>query len=176
MNAARIELKLVLDQADIGDINLETFSQRFNIQKRIYLIQLMGFDLGYRFGWYIRGPYSRPLTAEAFTLRDELVAEEKDHADFKLAPQSVEWIERAKRLWDVPSGLSVSNDQWLELLASIHYLKHIAYWPKGEIKDFKEVFASLIDTKPQFKSREDDAQRSWKRLQEFGLIDAKTLA
>ena len=76
MNAARVELKLVLDEAGIAPINLDTFSQRFNIQKRVYLIQLMGYDLGYRYGWYIRGPYCRELTADAFTLRDEIVCGE----------------------------------------------------------------------------------------------------
>jgi hypothetical protein len=50
MDAARIELKLVLGEAGIDDPNLNTFSERFNIQKRFYLIQVNGYDLGYRFG------------------------------------------------------------------------------------------------------------------------------
>ncbi len=177
MNSARIELKLVLDQAGIDNISLDTFSQRFNIQKRIYLIQIMGYDLGYRYGWYLRGPYSRNLTVDAFTLRDELNAEEKDYAGFKLSPESTERIGKAKELWDVPNGLSVSNDQWLELLASLHYLKHIAYWPnKDTTKDFEGVFTSLVETKPHFKNYRTDAQRAWERLSEFGLLNAKTLA
>jgi len=79
MNPARVELKLILDQAGITDISLETFSQRFNIQKRIFLVQVMGCDLGYRYGWYIWGPYCRELTADAFALRDELNDGERDH-------------------------------------------------------------------------------------------------
>ena len=98
MNAARIELKLVLDQAGIENISLDTFSQRFNIQKRLYLIQLMGSDLGYRYGWYLKGPYCRNLTVDAFTLRDELAAGEKDYAGFKLSHQATCQIDKAKRL------------------------------------------------------------------------------
>ncbi len=176
MNPARIELKLVLDQAGIGDISLDTFSQRFNIQKRVYLIQLMGCDLGFRFGWYIRGPYAPPLTADAFTLRDELSLGERDYQSFKLADETAAKIEKAKRLWGYPSAAGVSPDQWLELLASVHYLKHIAYWPKGSAKDFESVFKSLVEAKPQFTSAKAAAERAWDRLDEFGLIAAKTVS
>lgn len=51
MTPARVELKLILDEAGISDLELETFSQRFNIQKRSFLIQVMGCDLGCRYGW-----------------------------------------------------------------------------------------------------------------------------
>lgn len=176
MNSARIELKLALDQAGIDRISLDSFSQRFNIQKRIYLIQLMSYDLGYRYGWYIKGPYSRNLTVDAFTLRDELNAGEKDYASFELSRQATERIEKAKKMWDIPTRLFVPNDQWLELLASIHYLKHIAYWPKDSNKDFEAVFKALIAAKPQFTNAKVAAQRAWERLDEFGLIAAKTIA
>src|SRR5260221_6188475 len=112
MNAARVELKLVLDEAGIFDITLDTFFPRFNIQKRIYLIQVMGNDLRYRYGWYIRGPYSRNLTADAFTLRDELAAGQKDHEGYKLSPQANDQIVKAKKLWDMPTDVTVPSDQW----------------------------------------------------------------
>ncbi len=176
MNPARVELKLILDQAGIEDISLETFSQRFNIQKRIFLVQVMGCDLGYRFGWYIRGPYCRDLTADAFTLKDELLAGEKDHDEFKLTDAAKNRVERAKQLWSLREGLGVDQDDWLELLASVHYLKHIVYWPKGETRDFNAVFKALIDAKPKFASSRGAARRAWDRLDEFGLIQAKTLA
>jgi len=176
VNPARITLKLVLDQAGIEEITLDSFSQRFNIQKKIYLAQLMGLDLGYRFGWYLRGPYCTDLTSDAFTLRDELRGGETDHQGRQLSAGANQQVEKARKLWEVPPGLSVNADQWLELLASVHYLKHIAYWPKGASRDFEAVFAALIQTKPQFKDRKADAQRAWNRLEEFGLIKAKTLA
>src|SRR5262249_25837222 len=176
MNAARLELKLVLDEAGISQLDLRTFSQRFNIQKRIYLIQLMGLDLGYRYGWYLRGPYSRSLTADAFALRDELIAGETHHAAYRLSPKAAERIAKARKLWDVPSGLSIGTDEWLELLASLHYLRHIAYWPKGCNKDFEAVFSALGEAKPQFAAARGVAERAWERLDGFGLIDAKTAA
>ena len=176
MNPARVGLKLILEKAGISDINLETFSQRFNIQKRIFLIQVMGCDLGYRFGWYIRGPYCRDLTADAFALKDELNAGERDYEGFHLEQETKNRIEKAEVLWSPPAGLVLSHDDWLELLASIHYLRHIAYWPKDASKDIKFVFKALVDAKPKFASARVAAQRAWDRLHEFGLIQAKTLA
>ncbi len=175
MNPARITLKLVLDQAGIDELTLDSFSQRFNIQKKIYLAQLMGLDIGYRFGWYLRGPYCTDLTSDAFTLRDELRAGETDHQGRQLNAGEKQRLEKAKKLWEVPAGLSVAPDQWLELLASVHFLKHIAYWPKNTNRDFEAIFTALVQTKPQFEDRKADAQRAWIRLDEFGLVRAKTL-
>jgi len=176
MNPAHVELKLILDYAGISDINLETFSQRFNIQKRVFLIQVTGCDLGYRYGWYIRGPYCRELTADAFALKDELDAGDKEHEGFELAQETKERVKRAKRLRSPPDGLVVSQDDWLELLASVHYLRHIVYWPKGVRRDFEDVFRALVDAKARFANARAAARRAWDRLDEFGLIQAKTLA
>jgi uncharacterized protein YwgA len=176
MNAARVELKLVLDAAGIPDIDLGTFSQRFNIQKRVYLVQIMGYDLGYRYGWYIKGPYSRNLTADAFTLREELIAGQKDHEGYKLSPEAIDQVSKAQKLWELPKGLGLGSDQWLELLASIHYLKHIVYWPKGANKDFDAVFKMLIEAKPHFANAKSAATQAWARLDSIGLIANKTLA
>ena len=55
MSPTRITLKLSLAKAGIPEVTLDSFSQRLNVQKKVYLSQLMGYDLGYRFGWYLRG-------------------------------------------------------------------------------------------------------------------------
>lgn len=47
-------------------INLGEFRSRLILQKFVYLMQEFGFDLGYPFGWYIRGPYSPSLADDAF--------------------------------------------------------------------------------------------------------------
>ena len=174
MNPTRIELKLILDKAGIDNLDLNTFSQRLNVQKRIYLVQLLGNDLGYRFSWYLRGPYCSDLTAEAFTLRDEIAAGDRDFEGYSLSAEATNQIEKAKRLWALPEGVALSSDQWLELLASIHYLKHIAYWPNRATKDFNGVFDTLAKAKPQFANARAAALLAWERLNQFGLINAKT--
>src|SRR5207253_2671703 len=41
-----------------------SFTGRLIIQKTVYLLQVFGFALGYRFSWYIYGPYSPDLTRD----------------------------------------------------------------------------------------------------------------
>jgi len=174
MNTARVELKLVLSQAGIGDIKLDSFSQRFNVQKRIYLTQVMGYDLGYRFSWYLRGPYCRGLTEEAFILKDELNSDDNEYESYELSSVGIANIDRAKRLWEIPEDTQIDNDSWLELLSSLHYLKHIAYWPKDTDKVFNSVFNKLIESKPQFENSKEVAEKAWERLDKHGLIEKTT--
>lgn len=65
MNRRQIALKLVLDELGMAP-SLSTFDDRLILQKTVYLIQQLGVSLGYSYSWYIRGPYSRDLTADAF--------------------------------------------------------------------------------------------------------------
>lgn len=174
MNNSMIGLHLTLSKSGLNCPKLNTFSERLQIQKKIYLIQILGFDLGYRFGWYLRGPYCRELTGDAFALKDELAAGRKDHEQFHLTDLAIQTIRKAEELWMAPEDLAITNDQWLELLASIHYLRHIAYWPKNNSKDFEDIFDLLVSEKPQFKNHKADAQKAWERLNRFGLIEAKT--
>ncbi len=44
-----------------ADLSVKDFHSRLSLQKTVYLIQLAGIDLGYRFSWYRHGPYSREL-------------------------------------------------------------------------------------------------------------------
>jgi uncharacterized protein YwgA len=174
VNAARRELALVLN--DLGvPFDLGTFSQRFNIQKKIYLAQIAGVDLGYRFSWYLRGPYSTGLTEDAFALKDEIAEGVADHEDYELLEDVSHALDKAEELWARPTDVKVSDDDWLELLASLHYLRHIAYRPPGASRDFDEAFTLLVRSKPLFRNKKEPARRAWKRLDEFGLVQAKTL-
>jgi uncharacterized protein YwgA len=174
MNAARRELALVLGHLGVP-VDLDTFSKRFNIQKKIYLSQIAGVDLGYRFSWYLRGPYSTSLTDDAFTLKDEISEGLADHEEYQLHEAVTEALDQASKIWERPGDVVISDDDWLELLASLHYLRHIAYRPPGAKRDFDEVFTLLVQSKPKFKNREDSARRAWQRLHDFGLVQAKTL-
>lgn len=174
MNTARKELALVLEYLGVP-INLQTFSNRLNVQKKVYLAQIAAIDLGYRYGWYIRGPYSPSLTQDAFTLKDEIASGDTEYKGFQLAPKVTKALDHAKKLWEMPQNFAGSNDDWLELLASLHYLRHIAYRPHGAKRDFDEVFDLLIQSKPKFRNRQEEARIAWKRLDELGLVRAKTL-
>lgn len=174
LNPTKTELASVLTRLGIS-FDLSTFSKRLVLQKKIYLTQLCGHDLGYRFGWYLRGPYSKSLTAEAFELVEEVQsgAAEFDEPHFDEAKASV--FDTANRVWEKPVGIDVANDDWLELLASMHYLRHIAYRPSQATRDFESTFTALCDSKPQFADKQLQAKAAWDRLNEFGLIETRNL-
>jgi len=173
MTPSQIELKLVLDA--IGqELNLGTFQDRLRIQKKLYLAQLTGLDLGYRFSWYLYGPYCRELTNDAFRLAEQIREGLRDHETRQLSPIARTLSSRATTIWgDAPTG--PSEDDWLELLASLHYLRHISFWPQDRRRDFDEVFAALVDSKPRFRGRKSEASLAWARLEQVGLIQRKVL-
>jgi hypothetical protein len=49
MNRDRILLKLILDALEIGDVPISTYTERRLLQNKIYLLQVAGLDLGYRY-------------------------------------------------------------------------------------------------------------------------------
>ena len=63
MEPRLIALRLYLDQLGVSS-DIETVSDRKRVQKAVYLGQLSGVDFGYRFGWYLMGPYSTTLTED----------------------------------------------------------------------------------------------------------------
>lgn len=173
MNASQIVLKLVLD-AIAQDLMLDTFEQRLMIQKKVYLTQLTGLDLAYRFGWYLHGPYSTELTRDAFRLKEEMDLGERDYEKEKLGPFAYKRVQQASKIWaNKPDG--IDEDDWLELLASLHYLKHIAYMGKDASREFDDVWKALIDSKPRFTGRRSDAQTAWQQLDKVGLLKSKVL-
>ena len=75
----------------------------------------------------------------------------------------------------MPEDISVSEPDWVELLASIHYLKTIAYWPKKDVA--KEIVVQkLIEAKPHFIDKNDLIDKAWERLCQFSLLDKKRLS
>ena len=174
MTKGRILLKLILDEIGLGKLELDTFSKRLNLQKRIYLLQLTGIDLGYRYNWYLRGPYCPNLTQDAFTLKDELAWDGDEYREYELRHDVVKKLEKAEGIWNVPSGLSVDSEIWVELLASLHYLKHIAYWSGNNITR-EMIIEKLKKTKPQFSDKPELINKAWERLNEVGLLDSACL-
>ena len=109
---------------------MDLFSGRLLLQKKVYLLQEMGLNMGYDFKFYIHGPYSSQLATDGYKVNlkenlsdnetngkvfDKLISLEKNH----------------------------NNDQfWFELLATIVYLRKNNGMTKEEIRQF------IIERKP----------------------------
>jgi len=174
VNKDHILLKLVLDRIGFKDITIDNFIRRKTLQKKIYLLQLTGIDLGYRYNWYLYGPYCPALASDTFTLRDE-IEYDKEFEDYKLNSQTKSKLDLLDTIVNLPDSPGTGEPEWLELLASLHYLKHIAYWPGKNNPEFEEVFNKLVESKPHFADKKDLAKVAWKKLNSVGLVEEKTL-
>jgi hypothetical protein len=136
MDPKVVSLKLVLDELGVSP-SIATLRDRKRVQKAIELAQASGVDLGYTFGWYIRGPYSARLTKDYFAL-DEALRGGDDHPEsgYELRPEAIEKLAKLKSIITPPSGADLDQPEWLELLASLHYLESSRSLPRSEVDSF----------------------------------------
>ncbi|MCB9654401.1 MAG: hypothetical protein H6729_09770 [Deltaproteobacteria bacterium] len=118
MNRRQISALLILKELGIG-YKMESFADRLSVQKSLYLAQAAGVDLGHYYNWYLRGPYSPTVTQDIFDAIE----------NYDVATQIKEW-ELDQKTREGLSKLSTSfqpkeetaQPDWLELLASVHFL------------------------------------------------------
>ena len=122
MNTKLKALKLILDDIKIPS-RIATVEDRKKVQKAIYLGQAVGVDLGFHFGWYKMGPYSPELTKDYYDLAEELSQGDMEYNDNELAPEITEKLKIITSIIKTPQEVGLSQDDWMELLASHHFLR-----------------------------------------------------
>ena len=160
MEARQIVLKLFLDALDIPS-DIETVNDRKRVQKAIYLGQLTGIDLGYRFGWYLKGPYSPSLTKDYFNLEESLASGDQDHKDKELEKSVARKLRKVLPLMQPPQDIDLSQEDWLELVSSVHFLRIV----QGNSN--KDALATLKKEKSRLVKYSDKAENA---LREASLI------
>lgn len=104
----------VYDEQFVYD-NLE---HRIKLQKAVYILENMGVYVGdYSFSWNEYGPYSLGLDCDAKNLKN---SKEKKVVFSQTAEKAIEII---KGYLDKNVGYSQAN--WMECIASLHYLMHV---------------------------------------------------
>lgn len=121
MKQAQITLKLVLDKLGINS-DISTLEDRKRVQKAIYLGQSVGVNLGYSYGWYLLGPYSPELTQDYFSLSENMQLGDKEYDNYILNDTLSAKLDSIKEIMAPAECVSLAQEDWLELLASIHYL------------------------------------------------------
>jgi uncharacterized protein YwgA len=138
MNRQQIGLKLTLNTLGLP-LALDTFADRMVIQKTIYLCQMAGIHLGYRYNWYLRGPYSPDLTRDAFELNAKQDSWFDEATGSKLDDTSIKILNSIDPLW---SGTSSANlPRRLELLASVLFLKRSYDGRNKDVTGLREILA-----------------------------------
>jgi hypothetical protein len=123
MDSKLLALKLFLDTLQVPP-SIATVDDRKRVQKAIYLGQRIGHDLGYRYNWYVMGPYSPALTQDYYQLAE--VLESGDVANGTLRSDVAEKLQRALPLLRVPETVKLDQAGWLELVASYDYLRAVS--------------------------------------------------
>ena len=121
VEAAQLGLKLVLDDLGLGS-DITTVKQRKTIQKGVYLAEAAGVDLGYYYNWYVMGPYSPALTRDYFALSEALESGDDESSEYELQGMVSKRLDQVRPLMEVPQDIDLRQAEWLELLASIHFL------------------------------------------------------
>jgi hypothetical protein len=120
MDGRLITLKLFLDALGVKE-DVASLDDRKTIQKAVFLGQLSGVDLGYRYGWYLRGPYSPALTRDYFALAQAIEQGERDYEQRVLHPKHQDRLGPAKQVMSMAPH-RLDRPEWLELLASYAFL------------------------------------------------------
>lgn len=124
MEMKLVLLKLFLDKLGI-ESNIGTFDERKTIQKAVYLGQLTDVDLSYRFGWYLKGPYSSSLAEDYYHLADELELDDDGYKEYQLKKSLNDRLEKVLPLLEKPKEFKLQEVDWLELVASYDYLRRV---------------------------------------------------
>lgn len=137
----------------VGNFGMDSFEKRLIFQKTVYFLQQFGIDLGYRFNWYIAGPYSQYLAGDGFKL--ERIYDQSPEIEIKEA-----YVENFNKFSEFIK--SIRNDKKrLEVLSSIHFLNSL-----GIKRD--KIFEMIKNKKEHFSDK--DIEDGYEYLKKFGLI------
>ncbi|WP_027581324.1 hypothetical protein [Bradyrhizobium sp. Ai1a-2] len=120
------------------DGKISSFDQRKRIQKAIYLGQVAGCDLGYRYSWYVKGPYSTDLTRDYYSLSEAVAGGDTAPENKKLKGDIREKLHNLACLFEVPNGVALPKPDWMELLASWHYLLKVNRFDQARAREVME--------------------------------------
>jgi len=140
----------------IGDYDMSTFEGRLVLQKTVYLLQAHGLYLGYKFSWYVHGPYCPELTKEAFKLLQ--IYKRIPHVNFagSLAEKRFE-----KFLGFL--GNKKDNADWLEQLACTHFVKAIR-----PTAGKQKIINTVLNHESHFTKKQ--CEKAWNYLAEHSLL------
>ncbi|MDR1696567.1 MAG: hypothetical protein LBR69_08100 [Endomicrobium sp.] len=118
----------------------EDFVSRKRFQKIVYLLQeISSFPLSYRYNLYIYGPYSPDLTKDLFLMSEDFSNLNALSADYTLKEEITKKITQIKDdILDVRPA-SMDEVDWIELVATYHYLASKKYFDEDECKKYIEA-------------------------------------
>ena len=145
-------LQLVLNELGLENA-ISTINERIALQKVVCLVQEAGLQLGYSYNWYMRGPYSPSLASDYYQIAADQKGIDQDAAKFTLTAPARAAVKKVEGLLNPPQDVSLDRVGWLELLASIAFLKRRYRLPpeaaKNKIESSKPTLFPYFDNANQ---------------------------
>lgn len=164
MDRQQVLLAKSLDAAGVP-LSVSSFDERLILQKAAYLIQSAGIRLGYRFRWYLRGPYSPDMTADAFSIVNEGEGAKEELKGWKLDEKSAQIGQKLKPLLYRENESVEVQAKRLELLASALFLFNTK---QAEPNNSDETSSILKKNGKDFTA--DDVTKAVKEIRKYGLL------
>jgi len=155
MQESAIILEAVYNNIFNKDANFSTFTDRLQVQKTVYLLQEMGLNIGdYGYRWYKHGPYSQKVQDDTFFISNNLPLVRVEASKLRFNETAIEIMEKFKRFFAYER--EYNDSEWLEAIASIHYLLNY----KMSLPDYEKVITKLKELKP-YLNNESANKRAW---------------
>ena len=107
--------------------NYEDINGRIKLQKAVYILENMGIPVGdYSFSWSKYGPYSLALDSDAKKCSTEPAQNVTFSKEAETGFDHIKSYLGERKVYDVA--------QWVECIASIHYMKYILKIKNGMVR------------------------------------------
>jgi len=157
---------LYLLMEDLGGFSIKDLEDRVFIQKAIYILQLFGLDLRFRYRWYLRGPYSRGLSQAVYQIDERVIELASNH---ELRSEVKKLTAKMNELIELKPD-KLAKSQWFELVSSIHFLKHIS-----KVNMNSDNAGDHLAEAGKSRFDQSSVESAWIWLDEKELIDKKTV-
>jgi len=136
------------------NFDMFSFDNRLKLQKFVYIMEYMfGLNLGYEFNWYHYGPYCVQLAKDGFGVSFEQTPELK----FEDVTSEVQFE-------NFLTFIKNKDSNWMEIIASVHFLNKLGYSKEDVIKRIKEK-------REQLKNEEKTISQLYEELKFKGMLN-----
>jgi len=142
---------------ELNCFNIDSLENRIIVQKKIFLTEKMGLNLGYAFSWYIHGPYCPQLTEVVYECHSMGL---ECFARYSLTDIARNVVTKVNELDELSDKMEMDRYQWLELLSSL------VFWREDQEK--QEAINDVKMYKPQF--TEEQIQKAVSSLENYSIL------
>lgn len=128
---------------ELNCFDISTLDKRIIVQKKIFLTEKLGVNLGYDFSWYIHGPYCSQLTEAVYECVPMGI---HTFAGYSISDAASKAVQEVNGIDDLAEIVQMNHSQWLELVASLVFWHENATEESAieNVKRYKKQFSEKL--------------------------------